>query len=293
MSLPRIVDAHVHLWDLDVLPYPWLDDPGSEPLRANYLPDDLRADSSGLDLAATVHVQAEMSHELDPVAETSWLAKLADAGDPPVPTVCVGYADLRRPDLDDVLARHQEYAFFRGVRQEAWFDPTSARADVPRENLLDDPRWVRGLGRLAVRGLSFDLLVWDHQLGQAAATFRKLPGLPVVLEHLGVPPAAPYLDRWRQGLRDFARDVPWATLKLSALGMAGGRQMAGPLVREAIEIFGPDRCLFASNFPVERPIVTYHDVWATYDGLTADLSPFEREALFAGTATRVYRIAPT
>lgn len=289
MSLPRIVDAHVHLWDLDVLPYPWLDDPGCEPLRAAYLPDDLRADSDGLDVAATVHVQAEMSHDLDPVAETRWLAEL----DAHVPTVCVGYADLRRRDLDDVLARHQEYAFFRGVRQEAWFDPSSTRADVPRENLLDDPRWIRGLGRPAARGLSFDLLVWDHQLGQAATIFRELPELTVVLEHLGVPPAAPYLDRWRQGLRDFARQVPSSRLKLSALGMAGGCDVARPLIREAIEIFGPDRCLFASNFPVERPSMTYHDVWATYDAVTADLSPSEREALFYGTATRVYRIPPT
>jgi predicted TIM-barrel fold metal-dependent hydrolase len=293
VTLPRIVDAHLHLWDLDVLPYPWLDDPGCEPLRADYLPDDLRADSEGLDLAATVHVQAEMSHELDPVSETSWLAELARDGEPAVPTVCVGYADLRRPDLDDVLARHQEYAFFRGVRQEAWFDPQSTRADVPRENLLDDPRWVRGLDRLALRGLSFDLLVWDHQLRQAATIFRELPDLTLVLEHLGVPPAAQYLDRWRQGLRQFARQVPWARLKLSALGMAGGRDVARPLIREAIEIFGPDRCLFASNFPVERPALSYRGVWATYDAVTADLSLSERAALFAGTATRIYRIPAT
>ncbi|MEV5968095.1 amidohydrolase family protein [Kribbella sp. NPDC051952] len=293
MSLPRFVDAHVHLWDLEVLPYPWLDDPGCEPLRADYLPGDLRADSDGLDLAATVHVQAEMSHALDPVAETSWLAELAEAGDPPVPTVCVGYADLRRPDLGDVLARHQEYAFFRGIRQEAWFDPTSTRADVPRSNLLDDPRWVRGLGRLAARGLSFDLLVWDHQLAQAVTVFRELPELTLVLEHLGVPPAAQYLDRWRSGLRAFADQVPWAKLKLSAIGMAGGPETGGPLIREAIEIFGPHRCLFASNFPVERPSMTYRDIWATYDAVTADLSPSEREAVFAGTALSVYRIEST
>src|SRR5690606_1174231 len=204
-----IVDSHLHLWDLERFGYPWLSDPENAGLRADYLPDDWRADARGVDIAATVHVQAEIDHAADPVAETAWLDSLAEAGgvdSAPVPTACVGYADLRAPDLDDVLDRHQRYPLFRGVRQEAWYDPDSTRADLPRHNLLDDPAWVAGLRRLADRGLTFDLLIWPRQLAQAAEIFRDLPQLPVVLEHAGLPvgPDPEHRARWRDGVRRFA-----------------------------------------------------------------------------------------
>src|SRR5262249_50118282 len=152
-------DTHLHLWDLDRFSYPWLGDAGTEDLRWNYLADDWRRDADTVDVAATVHVQAEMDHDVDPATETAWLAAVGQGGAATAgTTVCLGYADLRAPDLDEVLDRHQQFALFRGVRQEAWFDPTSRRADVPRHNPLNDPAWAGGLRRLAARGLSFDLL---------------------------------------------------------------------------------------------------------------------------------------
>jgi len=293
-----IVDSHLHLWDLSRFSYPWLSDPDNADLRADYLPGDWRADAQGVDITATVHVQAEADHAADPVEETAWLASLAATSgvdSAPFPTVCVGYADLRAPDLDDVLDRHQQYPLFRGVRQEAWYDPQSTRADLPRHNLLDDPAWVAGLGRLAKRPLTFDLLIWPHQLTRAAEIFRALPTLPVVLEHAGLPVDADAAQRsgWRAGMRRFAAEVPWATLKLSALRSVSPTWSVAelrPIVREAIEIFGPSRCMFGSNFPVDKLAISYPDLWRACQEMTDDLNAAERAALFRETAMRVYRI---
>ncbi len=298
---PRFIDAHLHLWDLQRLSYPWMADPELGVLRQDYLPHDFRRDTAELDVAGVVHVQAEMDHAADPVIETAWLAELAadvSAG-APVPTVCVGYADLRDPKLADVLDRHAAYPFVRGIRQEAWCDPNSARADILTVNLLEDPAWIRGLRVLAERNLSFELLVFPHQLALAAEVFARLPGLTVLLGHTGVPDPAidPGLELWRAGITRFAREVPQAVLKLSGMGFVSGGAAwtaadLAPLVHECIDVYGPDRCLFASNWPVERLATPrYSDVWARYDELTADLTADERAALFVGTAARVYDIA--
>lgn len=292
-----LIDTHIHLWDLDTHHYPWLDDPDSAELRSNYLPDDFRGDAKDVDVVATVHVQAELDHAVDPVAETSWLASVATSNDaePAVPTVCVGYADLRSPTLNDVLDRHQNHTFFRGIRQEAWYDPHSTKADVPTHNLLDDPDWVIGLHEVAARDLSFDLLVWPHQLRQAASIIRDIPDLTVILEHTGLPvdPEPEQREVWRTGMRLFATHVPHSLLKLSALRfVSAGWSVAEltPVVRESIEIFGPDRCILGSNFPVDKPAISYTDLWAAFDEMTSIYSPAERAGLFRDNAARAYRI---
>src|SRR5690606_23177646 len=114
-------------------------------------------------------------------AETAWLQEISE--DICLPFACVGYADLRDDGLATVLDRHQQYSVFRGIRQEAWFDPKSTRADVPTENFLDDSRWLNGLKELARRNLSFDLLIWPSQLVQATELFAQVPALAVALDH--------------------------------------------------------------------------------------------------------------
>jgi predicted TIM-barrel fold metal-dependent hydrolase len=294
---PSFIDAHLHLWDLDRYRYPWLDAPEFAPIRSSYTAADWHADAAGLDVLGTVHVQAELDHCLDPVLETEWLSQVrsASAGSLQVPTVAVPYADLADAGLDQVLDRHLTYPFVRGIRHEAWYDPATSRADIASANHLDDPEWRAGLRRVAARRLVFDLLVWHHQLPQATGIFTDLPELPLVLEHTGIPRAddREQLHAWRRELRSFARRVPQARLKISAMNfIARPWTRAGiePIIREAIDIFGPSRCMLASNFPVERPTTSYVRLWQEYDAITADLSAAERTALFSGTARSFYRI---
>lgn len=293
-AIPPFVDAHVHVWDAALLSYPWLEDPALLDLfGARYLPADLARDADGLPRVASVHVQAEMDHDADPVAETAWLAGLRAASG--FPEACVGYADLRARDLGKTLDRHAAFPFFRGIRQEAWFDPQSTRADIPRENMLLDPAWARGVAELARRNLSFDLLVFAHQLDKAAAIFAAQPDLRVVLDHCAMPPLsdAAALAAWERSLRRFAAWVPASRLKISGLAMiAPDRSFAAmaDLVRRCIDCFGPERCMLASNFPVDRPGRSYRDLWKSYAAITGDLSAGERERLFSGTAAEFYAI---
>lgn len=289
-----IVESHLHFLDRRRFDYPWLDAADTSFLRGadHYLPDDWRADVDELDIVGAVHVQAEVNHDIDPVAETEWLAALGPVG---APLAYVAYADLRAPDVDDVLARHREHDMMRGIRQEAWFDPASTRADLPRDNMLLDPRWRAGLARLPAHGLSFDLFVWWHQLDQAAEIFAALPELTVVVEHTGLPPLGDddALRGWRSALARFADQVPTSTLKISGIGLFGKHwtiAAIAPVLRQAIEQFGPDRCMFGSNYPVDRAVASYRQIWSAYDQITADLTGAERSALFSGTATRVYRL---
>jgi predicted TIM-barrel fold metal-dependent hydrolase len=248
-------------------------------------------------VAGRVHVQAEVDHALDPVAETAWVSTLAEearSAGLPGPLACVVYADLRAADLRDVLARHLRFPLTRGVRQEAWFDPVSTRADIPREDLLGDPAWREGYAALADFGLSFDLLVWPSQLPQAAELAAENTDVPVVLEHLGLPDPAHDrgLETWRAGVAALAA-LPRACVKLSAFSLLGAPrdpQRVREVVDELLELFGPGRCMIGSNFPVERLAggfgPWYELVLASLDGL----SGHERADVLAGTARRFYRL---
>jgi predicted TIM-barrel fold metal-dependent hydrolase len=276
-----------------------MDDPAFEDLRRDYFPADYRADAAEA-VEGWVHIQAEVDHQLDPVVETEWVASLAaeeKTSGVPGPLACVVYTDLRSADVLDVLSRHCRYPLTRGVRQEAWFDPTSTRADIPREDLISDPAWQEGYRALTEFGLSFDLLVWPWQLPQAAAIAAETPSVPVVLEHLGLPDPAgdPGLRTWRAGIAALAQ-LPHACVKLSAFSLLGNprdeRAVRG-VVSELLEFFGPQRCMVGSNFPVERMAGGFKSLYELVLACLQDLSDEQRAEVLVGTARRFYRIPPS
>ena len=290
-----IIDAHHHFFDLDRFRYPWLEDDAVAGLRKPYLLPDLLADIGRVDVAGTVYVQAEVDHDIDPVLETAWVQSIADAGGPRgLLKAIIGYADLRRSDLEDTLARHCQYPLFRGIRQLARYDPNATRADNPRVNLLKDPGWQAGYRTLARFGLSFEMLTFPRDLADAARFVAGVPDVPVVLGHLGWPSLdnAEVMEVWRQGMRAFAA-VDHASLKISALGEFAAKWPTitlRPIVLEAIEMFGVDRCMFGSNYPVDKLSTPYDAFWSALDEITAPFSADERNKLFNGNARRFYRI---
>lgn len=292
-----MIDTHVHHWELGRFRYPWLDAPAFDDLREDYLPADYRADVAGAPVLGWVHIQAEVDHQLDPVRETAWVSALAEdasASDLPGPLACVVYADLRAPNLREVLSDHCRLPLCRGVRQEAWFDPVSTRADIPREDLLNDPAWQAGYRRLAEFGLSFDLLVWPRQLQQAAAFIAEVPAVPVALEHLGLPDPGgdPGLLTWRAGVTTLAQ-LPHVYVKLSAFsGLGNPRDEAAvrSVTSELLELFGPNRCMVGSNFPVERLAGDFSSFYELVLASLENLSDEQRADVLADTARRFYRI---
>ncbi len=297
-SLP-IVDAHAHFWDLDTHYYPWLRDPDPipfryldySPLRRNYLPEDYRPDSQNFNIAGLVHVEGEYDPRY-PVDETRWLSELnLRTG---LPNACVCQAWLDRDDVVEVLAAQAEFPLVRGIRHKPAeaAGPRAARRGAPGS--MDDPAWRRGYALLAGHGLSFDLQTPYWHLGAAAELAADFPETQIIVNHTGLPAdrSAEGLAAWRGALETIAMQDNVA-LKISGLGQPGRPWTVagnGPVVRDAIAIFGVARCMFASNFPVDSLVADYQTIFSGFREITAEFPPGDIDKLFHHNALRLYRI---
>ena len=294
-----IADAHQHFWDLDRNYHPWLCD--SEPiafrygdysaLRRNYLPTDYRRDSARFRIVKTVHMEAEWDRR-DPVAETRWIETVnAQFG---LPTACIGHAEPDRPDIEEVLAGHATSPLVRGIRHKpkAARDPRDARRGATGS--MDDPLWRKGYALLERFGLSYDLQTpWWH-LDAAAALASDFPRTRIVINHTGLPadrsPAG--LKGWRDALEAVAA-VPNVAIKISGLGRDGlpwTLEANGPIIRDTIAILGVDRCMFASNYPVDRLAGAFDTIYDGFFATVADLPSADQRKLFHDNAVRIYRL---
>ncbi len=294
----RVVDPHVHFWRPASGDYPWLAKPGTSfvgdarALAHDYLPADLLREAGEIEIAKVVHVEANFD-PARPVDETRWLQSLADDNGG-LPHGIVAAADLSAPDVDAVLEAHARFANTRGIRQILNVHANPLYNYVDRHYLLD-PRWCRQFGLLARHGLSFDLQLYPSQMGEAARLARAHPEVPIVVNHAGM-----FVDRdspagwhdWRHGLRTLAA-CPNVEVKLSGLAMfdhAWTVESLRPYVLEAIDAFGAERAMFASNFPVDRLFGRYDALWQAYARIVAGASEAERRLLFSANAERFYRI---
>lgn len=295
----RIVDGHVHLWDLSRDRYGWLQDvplpnnPAGDmsPIaNRNYLLGDYLADTAGWRVDKIVHVEAgqPVGRQL---AETDWLQAMADGAG--YPQAIVAGADLLDPDLDALLEAHAARANVRGVRQiVCWHaDPLKTYTD---RDLLRDPQWVEGFAKLARHGLSFDLQLYPSQMATAAIIAARNPDVPMIVNHAGLPTDRDDagMARWRTGLRLLAAQ-PQVSIKISGLGItdrAWTPESLRPIVLECIDAFGTERAMFASDFPVESVHGSFDAFYSAFDAITADFSADERDRLFAANAEAIYRI---
>jgi predicted TIM-barrel fold metal-dependent hydrolase len=295
-----IVDAHQHFWDLERHPYAWLrgvmEDRGwgdTSALQRTYLVADLLKDAAQQGLEKSVHVQANF-YPADPVAETAWLEELAAAPESRgFPHGIVAHADFADADIESVLERHSQFPRMRGIRQvlNRHVDPVLNRAAM---DYLANPRWLKNLGLLKRYAWSFDAQVYYQQIPALLALVRRYPELQFVLGHGGMPAQrdAAGIAGWRQGLQQLA-GCPNVAIKLCGYGMADNRwtvESIRPFVLGPIEWFGPERCMFASNFPVDGLMASYNRLWNAYRQITEGFSSAEKSWLFAKTAERVYRL---
>ena len=295
----RIVDPHQHFWDLGTNYHPWLSDEPPIPfrygdyssLRRNYMPADYRADAAGFDIAGTVYVEAEWDPK-DPIGETRWVSALADAEG--LPTAIVAQAWLDLEDAAAVLAAHAAFPRVRGVRQKpkAAGSPADARRGVPGS--MDDPRFRDGFARLEPLGLSYDLQTpWWH-LDAALDLARDFPETQIILNHTGLPAdrSEEGIEGWRAAMGALA-EAENVALKVSGLGQPGRPwtvEANGPIVRDAIAMFGTDRCMFASNFPVDGLCADFRTIFSGFETITAGLPIEDRQKLFLDNAQRIYRL---
>jgi predicted TIM-barrel fold metal-dependent hydrolase len=295
--LERLADSHHHLWDLGLNRYPWLQGEPEDPadpsgvgmLQRNYLVQDFLADTAGLPLIASVHVEA--AHDpADPVRETRWLQSLT--GTYGFPTAIVAAAALEAADISEVLAAHCEHAAVRGIRQMLDRNPVSGASEETA--LLEDSKWRHGFALLAPLALSFDLQVLPSQLGAAARLAADFHETIFVLNHGGyhVRASPEQRELWRAGLALLARQ-PNVVVKLSGYDVVDptwAMDAYTDFVWTLLETFGVDRVLFGSNFPVDRRTITYAALIHATVALTKKLTADERDRLFYRNTVRTYRI---
>ncbi|EDP65870.1 putative hydrolase [alpha proteobacterium BAL199] len=292
-----IIDAHHHFWELGHGRHPWLEDHvvpfrygDYSAIRKSYLIDDFRRDHGAHNVVKSVHMEAEWDPR-DPVAETRWLHELHDRTG--WPHAVVGQAWFTRPDIATVLAGHAAFPLIRSVRQKPTAAPSPDAALAGAPGSMADPAFRAGYRLLAKHGLHYDLQTpWWH-LGEAADLARDFPDTLIVLNHTGLPSdrSTAGLAGWRAGMAAFA-DQPNTAVKISGIGVPGRAwtpDLQGGVVLETIRLFGADRCMVASNFPVDSICASYDEIFSGLKAITAMLPLSERQAIFHDTAMRIYR----
>jgi predicted TIM-barrel fold metal-dependent hydrolase len=295
----HVVDPHFHLWDLERFFYPWL---MSQPhydgiagdittIAHSYLLDDYKADQGGWKVSQSVHVEAGYD-PTDPVGETRWLQATADAHN--MPTGIVAAATLQNPDVERVLAGHRQYANVRGIRQNLNWHPNPTKTVLNRPDMMTDPTWLSGFRLLTRYDLSFDLQLYPSQMQDAARLAARHPETSIILNHAGMP-----LDRdeaglalWHSGMKVLAAQ-PNVSAKISGLGMMDwhwSTESIRPFVLDTIEYFGVERCMFASNFPVDRLYSSFETLYDAFGEIVRDFTENEQRSLFGNTAAQVYRL---
>lgn len=316
----EILDPHHHLWTAEFM--------GG--LLGAYLLDELHEDTDTVPaVVETMFMECGTGYRTDgpehlrPVGETELVAAIAaesEQRDGATIVGIVGHADLTLdPDhLDEVLDAHVDAGGgrFRGIRDALATQPPDTPLVIPAHapaGKAADPDFRRGVARLGERGLTYD--TWHHHLQNPELTelARAVPGTTIVLDHFGTPlGVGPWAGRhdevfevWKGDVAELAT-CPNVVAKLGGLAMPdngfwpiGGDErpdVEGFLgvqrrwYEHMLDVFGPDRCMFESNFPVDKISVDYAVVWAAFEEIAASCSPAEQADLFAGTARRTYRV---
>ena len=303
----KLWDPHFHLWD--VSPDTASGHDANELFAADGDPvyglprfeADLQVE--GFELAGGAVVEAVSVCHVDDdgppfhracVAEARWVTEqLAPS---PLDYVLVASAPLEDPELPAILRDLTARPGVRGIRQILNHEPSWPR-NRRRGDLLDQPAWQEGFAKLEELSLSFDLQLNPHQFRKAARLLARHPGIPIVIGHLGSPTLADLQGRgtvYWEGLEALA-DLEQAYLKISMLSYVDERWRRSPLIREtvhrALELFGAERCMFASNYPVEKHVGwSAAELYAGFRELAGHLDAADRQRLFADTARRAYRV---
>jgi predicted TIM-barrel fold metal-dependent hydrolase len=274
-------------------------------------------DAVGVPVEAVVHVEASW-HGPDPVDETRWLEALpfGEHGAPRLAGI-VAHTDPRDPDVGRVLDAHRAAsARVKGIRfYTAWHADRGVKSWVDSDGVLESPEFLRGFAAVAERGMTFDAWVYSGQLGQVARLAAEYPEATIVLDHYGTPVGllgpmgkrtgrdersrADLLHRWRDDIAAVAAH-PNVVAKQSGIafppmgnrrvgiGRADLAELAAPLIEHTADVFGPDRQVFASNFPMDKSLTDHATVVGAMYDVLAPRGPELLAKVFRENAVRVY-----
>ncbi|HEX9903508.1 MAG TPA: amidohydrolase family protein [Propylenella sp.] len=295
MSIP-VIDAHHHIWRHADLP--WLSGPmvprifgPYEPIRRDYPIEEFLADIGGTGVVKSVYVQANWA-PARAEDEVAWVQKTADESG--WPHAIVGHADLLAEDVRPALDRLARYPLMRGIRMQLHWHENAQYRFAASPDLTNDPTFRRNFSALADYGFSFDLQVFSGQMAGAARLAADFPATTLILQHAGMPENLSKRGReeWRGGMELLAAR-PNVVAKLSGLGTFIHRNdpaHIAAIVRETVALFGPNRCLYGSNFPIEKLWTRYDALLDAYRAALAADPEEQKRAMLHDNAARVYRL---
>jgi L-fuconolactonase len=275
------IDAHHHFWRLDRGDYGWLTPEAFPAIYRDFLPPDLEPHLQACGIDKTVLVQGAQT-----VAETEFLLDIAKAT--PFVGGVVGWVDFAAKDAPDHIAWLAQDRNLKSLRPML--------QDLPEDDWILRPDLGPALKALQANGLRFDVLIFPRHLPHAAKFFARYPDLPMVIDHGAKPYIAKReIEPWKREMTAIARDFPNVCCKLSGLTTEAAPgwtvESLRPYVAALIEIWGPERLMWGSDWPVLNVADNYRDWFAIAQRLTADLSDAGRDAIFGGTAQAFYGIA--
>ncbi|HUI35504.1 MAG TPA: amidohydrolase family protein [Stellaceae bacterium] len=294
-----LIDAHHHLWEIGQNKHPSLR--GSQhatsfigdntAIRRDYLPDDYRRDAAGHNVLTTVHCEAEWERD-DQLGETRWITALHDRYG--LPGVIVAHAWFDTPNAEEIIAAQAAFPLVRGIRSKPVTAASPDKMTPGAPGTMQDDKWLRGFALLARHGLSWDLRVPFWHLEEAAAVARAFPQTSIILNHTGFPwdRSEEGLAAWRRGMAALARE-PNVWVKVSEFGLkdrAWDYDENRRIALDAIAIFGIERSVFATNFPVASLKIGYGPLVAAMSRMLADRSPEDRDKFFWKNAAAFYRL---
>ena len=274
-----IIDSHQHFWQLDLpFEYGWLHTEPHKPICKSYLPADLKVhlDRCGIDRSVFVQTQHD-------VEENRWVLQLAEEND--FIAGVVGWVDLASEDCERQLAEFKDHPKFVGIRHVV--------QDEPDDNFIVQPNILRGLKVLEKHSVPYDLLFYTQHLKHAVALGRKLPDLPMVIDHLSKPRIKDQVTAgWADDLKAAAA-FPNMYCKLSGMVTEASWQNwkpadLKPYVETALEAFGSERCMYGSDWPVCELAASYEQVYRALADIVGPLSESETANIFGNTAAAFY-----
>lgn len=270
------IDAHQHFWKYDATEYPWIG--AGTVLERSWMPEDLRPILEGAGMDGCVAVQARQSMEesrwlLDLAEEHSWIRGV------------VGWVDLRSEKVDEELGELMGRRGLVGVRHVV--------QDEVDEDFLGGGEFCRGVGKLAGYGLAYDLLIYARQLGSAVRMVERFPEQRFVIDHLAKPEIRlGKLEGWREWMKEMGK-FPQVMCKVS--GMVTEARVGDwkaedlrPYIEVVLEVFGVDRLMFGSDWPVCLLAADYGRVLGVVEGALEGFSVADRAKIFGGNALRFY-----
>ena len=291
-----IVDAHHHIWRR--ADQPWMQGPtvprifgDYEAIKRDYPIEEFLSDIAGSGVEKSIYVQTNWARERA-IEEVEWVTETAERAG--WPHAIVSFVDLQSDDAPIIMAAQARSSLMRGVRQQLHWHENPQYRFAAQPDMMNTSQFRKNIARLADRGWLFELQVFASQMRDGANLAAEFPDIPFVLEHAGMLEDLSAAGRrdWRTGMKRLA-DQPNMHTKLSALGTFIRRNDPGhvsQMIGETIEIFGPERCIWGSNFPIEKLWTDYASILNAARQAISSLSEKDRDAILGGNATRLYRL---